>query len=119
MWDVVTEPNISFVLNETKKMPKNNRIAQGWGIAKINGEKNEVIVSDGSSELKIVNLDEWKHVSKIAIKFKDGSPLNYINELETIPGGFMKDYVFAHAFYSNGVHMINFRTGEVIRTWEM
>jgi glutamine cyclotransferase len=48
-------------------MPKNNRIAQGWGIAKISG--NEVIVSDGSSELKIVNLPEWKHVSKIAIKF--------------------------------------------------
>ena len=50
-------------------MPKNNRIAQGWGLAKIAGSQNEVIASDGSSELKIVNLDEWKHVSKIAIKF--------------------------------------------------
>lgn len=30
----------------------------------------------------------------------------------------MKNYVFAHAFHSNGIHMINFRTGMVIKTWE-
>ena len=116
VWDINTVDNFELVLNETRKMPKNNRIAQGWGLAKISGSKNEILASDGSSDLKIIDLDKWEHISKIGVKYENGTSLKNINELETIPGA--KDYVFAHAIRSNGIHLINFRTGMIIKTWE-
>jgi len=74
-------------LEETKKMPKNNRIMAGWGIAnQIKPDNTNILwVSDGSSFLKSVDPVAWKHINKHQI-LKDGGKktLDFINELEII-----------------------------------
>ena len=105
-------------------MPKNNRIMAGWGIAnQIKSDKTNVLwVSDGSHTLKSVDPVAWKHIAKHIIT-NNGRTLDNINELEIIneseKNKGISNYVFANAFYSNSIFMIDLRTNKVVKEWDM
>lgn len=49
--------------------------------------------------------------------------MEFINEMEIIPEGEtvpngISNYVFANAFYSQSVYMIDLRTGKVVKEWD-
>jgi glutamine cyclotransferase len=106
-------------LIETKGMPKNNYIQQGWGMAFTKDLETKMpifVVSDGSSKLKIIDVMTWRHIKVVP------TSLNYINELEMIEeseeNAGISNYVFANAFHSNSVHMIHIHTGEIVKKWD-
>ena len=107
-------------LYHTSKMPKNNRILQGWGLA---NQNNQILwASDGTSILKSVDIKTWKHINKHKIIKQNGQPLNNINELEIIQESDLNkgisNYIFANAFHSNSVYMINLKSGQVVKEWD-
>mmetsp|Transcript_11476 Transcript_11476/g.19418 ORF Transcript_11476/g.19418 Transcript_11476/m.19418 type:complete len:90 (+) Transcript_11476:553-822(+) len=69
IWEIEFKDGLahSLKLNQTKSMPKNNYIQQGWGVAKLRSEgselaPNHLIATDGTFKMKLVDLDNWAHV---------------------------------------------------------
>jgi len=77
----------------------------GWGLT-TNGV--ELIVSDGSSNLRVLNPETFLEIRQIRVKHQ-GRPVSDLNELEMIDGK-----IFANKLFSDEILMINPVSDEVI-----
>ena len=80
---------------------------EGWGLCSNN---SNFVMSDGSSNLTIRNLDNFSIVDTVAVTY-NGSPLEELNELECVG-----NYVFANVWHWEWIFIINLSSGEVIGT---
>ncbi|MBC7865941.1 MAG: glutaminyl-peptide cyclotransferase [Gloeobacteraceae cyanobacterium ES-bin-316] len=78
---------------------------EGWGITN-NG--TDLIVSDGSANLYIVNPEDFKVKTTISVQTNLG-PLDSINELEYIGG-----FVYANVYTTNSIVKIDLESGHVV-----
>lgn len=78
---------------------------EGWGITN-NG--TDLIVSDGSSNLYIVNPDDFKVKNTVAVVDNNG-PINELNELEFING-----FVYANVYQTDEILKIEPESGHVV-----
>jgi glutaminyl-peptide cyclotransferase len=78
---------------------------EGWGITH-NG--SQLIVSDGSANLRFLDPDSLKELSRVQVT-ENGKPLEKLNELEYINGE-----VWANVWYTNFIVRINPQTGVVV-----
>lgn len=77
---------------------------EGWGIT-TDGER--LFFSDGTPVIRIVNPETFATESTICVMY-DGSPLQYINELEWVDG-----YIWANVYLTDSIVKINPETGVV------
>src|SRR4051812_42238434 len=77
---------------------------EGWGVTN-NG--TDLIVSDGSSNLYIVNPEDFRVKNTIPVTER-GSPVDNINELEYIDG-----FVYANIYTTDRIIKIDPQTGKV------
>jgi len=99
--------NIGFVYDKNTFSRLNTFYysGEGWGITH---DKEHLIMSDGSSEIKFVNSDNLKIVRKIQVT-ENQSLLKNINELEYINGE-----ILANVWYSDYIYKINPDSGKVV-----
>lgn len=93
-----------------KKLKEFNYNHDGWGITN-NG--NELIVSDGSSNLYFWDPETLKEIRRVSIQDNNGLR-NNINELEFINGA-----VYANVWQTNEILKIDPATGNVIGKLDM
>ena len=78
---------------------------EGWGLTS-NG--NELILSDGSSELRFIDPNSFKEVRRISVK--DGSErIKNLNELEYISGE-----IWANIWYEDRIARVSPETGKLL-----
>ena len=81
-----------------------NYTGEGWGLTSFN---NQLIMSDGSSTLRFLDSEHFKETRRIQVS-RDGKPLKYINELETVKGN-----IFANVWLTDQIVIISPETGHV------
>ena len=77
---------------------------EGWGITR---NQTHLIMSDGTSELKFLNPENFKLERTVSVTL-DGKPVIYLNELEWINGS-----VYANVWQTNFIVRIDPNTGKV------
>lgn len=91
---------------ETMQYLKSIRYAgEGWGLTT---DGKLLIMSDGSSTLKIIDPESFATVKRIPVK-ANRSPVNDLNELEYIDGE-----IWANVWYSDRIARIDPATGDVL-----
>jgi glutamine cyclotransferase len=108
IYQLTWENNIVYVydVNNIDKPVKNfNWPYKGWGITN-NG--TDLIISDGNPKLYFVNPDDFRLKSTISVT-ENGSPVNYLNELEYIDG-----FVFANVYQKDEIIKIDPASGFVV-----
>ncbi|WP_082750232.1 glutaminyl-peptide cyclotransferase [Corynebacterium sp. CMW7794] len=77
---------------------------EGGGLCALD---NELIMSDGTAELRHLDPDNFEERSRVTVT-RDGAPVNEINELECVDG-----HVYANVWFSTDILRIDPATGEV------
>jgi len=80
-------------------------------------------VSDSSGVLKAFDPEKWQHKTEKELFYPNGTSMDFVNELEIIPEGEsvptgISNYVFANAFYSQSIYMVDLRTGKTVKEWD-
>lgn len=125
----------SLKLIEQKDMPKGNKMKQGWGLAAgpcLYGDNGKLLekkaprscrhlyATDSTTKIFVIDPIEWRQIHSFVVPmYQDNKPLHYMNELEIPQRAGLENYVFANAFYSNNIHMIDLRRGLVVKQWDM
>ncbi len=94
-----------FDLNTLEKSGEFTYSGEGWGITT---EGKYLIISDGSNVLKYLDPQTFREVKRVRVFF-NGSPLNYINELEYINGE-----IHANLYGSDQIARIDPESGYVL-----
>lgn len=108
IYQLTWESNIVYVynINDISKPVKTFKWPyQGWGITN-NG--TDLIVSDGTSNLYIVNAEDFKVKSTIAVVSNKG-PIDNLNELEYVNG-----FVYANVYETSTIVKIDLESGHVV-----
>jgi glutamine cyclotransferase len=88
-------------------------VHEGWGLSDYS-EEGELIATDGSENIYILDcLNDLKVKKKIAIR-KNGYSLNRINDLAYYDG-----FIYANIYLTSKIVKINPKTGEVLKEYEM
>jgi len=95
----------NFGHRTVSQLPNRNIIKEGWG-ATTNGR--DIIVSDGSSTLYVLDGHSMNIRSSIAVRYR-GYPISNLNELELIG-----DYIFANIFMTDCAVKIRVISGEIV-----
>lgn len=80
---------------------------EGWGIC---SDGNNLVMSNGSSDLTIRNPDDFSVIQTVSVTF-NGSPLPELNELECVG-----DLVYANVWHWESIFIINMTSGNVVGT---
>lgn len=120
--------NTTLELVKTLEMPKNNKLEEGWGLAPYkcsdasNRNCEQFIATDGSSKIYFIDIKGWNTLKSLDVTQSDGSPLDKINALTTVPskkaGDKIEEYVFANVDLSTKIYMINLLSGKVVKSWD-
>lgn len=78
---------------------------EGWGIT---DDGSNLIVSDGSANLRFLNPNTFEEVKKVYVRRKDRRVLGQLNELE-----YFGSKIYANIFNSDKIYRIDAQTGEV------
>ena len=78
---------------------------EGWGIT---DDGSNLIVSDGSANLRFLNPNTFEEVKKVYVRRKDRRILGQLNELEHFGSK-----IYANIFNSDKIYRIDATTGEV------
>lgn len=89
----------SFALEKTF-----NFSGEGWGITT---NKNQLIMSDGSSSLRFLDPVHFKEIKQLQVSM-DGKPLKKLNELEMVKGN-----IYANVWLTDLIVIISPDTGHV------
>jgi len=116
------QSGIVYVLGTDLKLQKTiplfSGAKEGWGITEFSqGEGHTnfgLYVSDGSSNIQVVDGDTFKTIRTIAVTDENGSPVNEINELEYVNG-----LIYANIWFQDYIVAINPVTGKVTKRWDM
>ena len=103
---ITWQEQTAFVLDlKTFKLwRKFNYAGEGWGITH---DGRELIMSDGSAELRFLDPLNFKEVRRVRVT-ADGRPVDLLNELEWVDGE-----VYANIWQTDRIARINPRTGQV------
>jgi glutamine cyclotransferase len=80
---------------------------EGWGLA-INGKGNELFLSDGTAEIRVLDGDTLREKRLIAVHDGD-TPVTQLNELEFVEGE-----IFANVWQTDRIARISPQSGEVV-----
>lgn len=97
-------------------MPKNNQLREGWGLS-YRPSDQKLYASDGSQYIYVIDPNSWNTIQTIEVHDLNGKKLSNINELEIIPN--YDGYIFANAWMTNFVYMIELASGNVVKQWDM
>lgn len=106
MWVLTWKENTAYVLelDTFKPIRTHTYKGEGWGLTT---DGKQLIMSDGSSDLRFLNPKDFTVVRTLAVK--DGkSSVKNLNELEWIDG-----QIFANIYQSNKLARISPETGQV------
>jgi glutaminyl-peptide cyclotransferase len=78
---------------------------EGWGLTH---DAKSLILSDGTSTLRLFDPDTFKEVRRITVKDR-GRPVTYLNELEYIHGE-----IYANVWHSDRIARISPESGRVL-----
>lgn len=81
-----------------------NYAGEGWGLCSLD---NELILSDGTAQLRRMDPDSFAEKGRIDVTYED-KPLDKLNELECVDG-----QVFANVWFSTDIVRIDPATGKV------
>ncbi len=99
-----------YDLNSFKLINTFNYQTEGWGITNYG---NDLIMSDGSNKLYVLEKDFFTKLYDIEV-YDNNGPVNYINELENVNGN-----IFANIYQSNFIVEINPENGKVIKKLDL
>lgn len=80
---------------------------EGWGLA-ANGKGNEMFMSDGTSEIRVLDSSTLKEKRRISVHDGD-TPIRQLNELEFVDGE-----IFANVWQTDRIARIAPQSGEVV-----
>lgn len=106
MWVLTWKENTVYVLEPDTFKPIRTHTykGEGWGLTT---DGKQLIMSDGSSDLKFINPKDFTVVKTLAVM--DGkSPVKNLNELEWING-----QIFANIYMTDKIARISPETGQV------
>jgi len=95
----------TFVVDEMLAYP-----SEGWGLT---SDGNNLILSDGTSSLKIIDPKNFSVVRSVSVT-ENGQPLMNLNELE-----FVDRYIYANIYQTDRIVKINARNGKVVATLDL
>lgn len=81
-----------FNVNDLKLLKEFNYLGEGWGITT---DSTNLIISQGTHVLKVMNPETFATVKTIPVMREDGRPLMQLNELE-----FVKGEIWANIWHS-------------------
>lgn len=101
-------------------MPQNNILKTGWGIATgIYNGRESLFATDGSSKISVIDPINWTHIKTITVRDQNGQEVRNLNELEIILTNMTTvQYMFANQWLSNLIHLIDLKTGIIVKTWD-
>lgn len=79
---------------------------EGWGLTH---DATTLIMSDGSSVLRILNPKSFREIRRISVHDGNGHPVEQLNELEYVRGE-----IYANIWHSDKIARISLRTGKVL-----
>ena len=88
--------------NELKRFPIDY---EGWGIT---NDGNNLIVSDGTANLRFLDPETFEVVKRVYVRRKDRRVLGQLNELE-----FFGSKIYANMYKSDKIYRIDAATGDV------
>ena len=87
---------------------------QGWGLS--HDTRGRLYVSDGSDQIKVVDLRTMETVDRITVRDELGDqPILNLNELEVVDD----KWIFANQYTENVVYQIRISTGRVVKSWDL
>jgi glutamine cyclotransferase len=86
---------------------------EGWGLT-YSPETNELIMSDGSAYLHMINADTLQPTRNVQVTRRSGKRADNINELEYFHG-----YVLANVWFQDIILVINPSTGVVEKEYDL
>jgi glutamine cyclotransferase len=89
------------------------KIREGWGLSNF-GSDNELIASDGSEYIYVLDCDDNLKVKKTVTVKEGGEPVDKINAL-----AFVNGFIFANKYYDKRILKINPVTGVVEESFDM
>lgn len=99
-----TQTAFVYSLDDFHLLRKFSYPGEGWGLATLG---NEILLSDGSSEIRVLDPATFKE--KRRIKVRDGDKaIDQLNELEVVNGE-----IFANIWHADRIARISPRTGRV------
>ncbi len=106
IYQLTWQSHIVFVYdkNDFKQIGTHYNPTEGWGLA-FDGE--HLILSDGSDRLQFLNPEDFSPVSSVEVTLQ-GSPVNYLNELEYINGE-----IWANVWQTDFIVRIDPATGNI------
>lgn len=113
---------IYFLSQDTLKLKHQTSffdgMREGWGITNFvqDGDHKNfgLYVSDGSSNIQVVDGDTYETIRTIAVRDEQGREVKNLNELE-----YAKGLIWANIWYSNDIIGINPTTGKVEKRYNM
>jgi len=87
-------------------------LQDGWGITHTGGKDSDLVISDGTATLTVVEHETLDKMSSMQV-MDGGKPVRFLNELEYIKGE-----VWANVWQTECIARINHKTGTV-RGWIM
>ena len=88
-----------------------NTLKSGWGLTNYN--TNNLIATDGSNSIYILDCNNNLQVKKSISVFNDNSQLDRLNALVYVDG-----YIYANRYYDSNIYKINPESGIVEKTYD-
>ena len=112
IFELTWQSHIGFVYNaaDFHLLRRFSYSGEGWGLTSNskNAKTNEIFMSDGTAEIRVLDADTL--TEKRRIKVHDGdTPITQLNELEFVEGE-----IFANIWQTNRIARISPKTGEVV-----
>jgi len=86
-------------------------IKEGWGAT---SDSKYLYISEGSSNIHVVEPNEWIHIRSFKVERLNGDEVSDINALQYVDG-----YIYANVFMSNEIIKFDARVGIVIKSYDM
>lgn len=114
LWQLTWKENKVFKWNKNSgKLLETYPIDhEGWGIA-FNDKTQQLIVSDGTSQLYFYEPERFELMTKINVKL-EGKSIERLNELEYADG-----YLYANVWYNHHILKIDPENGEVVKLYDL
>ncbi len=112
IFELTWQSHVGFVYNaaDFHLLRRFSYSGEGWGLTSNskNAKTNEILMSDGTAEIRVLDADTL--TEKRRIKVHDGdTPITQLNELEFVEGE-----IFANIWQTNRIARISPKTGEVV-----
>ncbi len=103
------QSQVGFVYNlsDFRLLRRFSYPGEGWGLA-TNGKSNELFLSDGTAEIRVLDGDTLAEKRRIAVHDGD-TPVTQLNELELVEGE-----IFANVWQTDRIARISPQSGEVV-----